>query len=281
MENTETTESQEELNLPEEEIPQVADKAFFGDVVPNVYYMPNHGIAYLLNKKMFVDTHEDSSVTTIDVLRYIKGLYPKRGIFERDELDIVREHNRIYGDGILDEFIELLESYDQYEPFSFREAFEISNAAFKAKVFGTINISSMIAELGATRIKVEGKLVNRRKYDTVGNYLGDAENNVIYETYAVNGEKLGIENSLYVVKCWCTSTDKEHWLWIEPQYKDSPLEAIASTARFSATVIPHIKSMKRQGDIFLLEMDSDVTPLTDDIRPLTSEEYFKLLVAES
>lgn len=283
MENTETTESQGELDLSPK-MPQVANKEFFGDTPPNVYYF-NHPVAtigYLIDKKIFLFTHEDSSVTTNDVLRYIKGLYPKKGVFERDELSIIKQDNANYSDeGILDELISLLEGYDDFEPFTFKEAFEIQNAAFKANVFGTINIGNMIAEMGATRIKVEGKLVNRRKYDSNGDYLGDAENNVIYETYEVNGAKLGITTSLYVVKCWCTSTDKEHWLWIEPQYKDNPLEAIASTARFSASIIPHIKAIKRQGDIFLLEMNADVTPLTDDIRPLTSEEYFTLLVAES
>ena len=69
----------------------------------------------------------------------------------------------------------------------------------------------------------------------------------IYETYEVKGEKLKLRENVYALKVWCTSTDKEHWLWIDKKYKDNPLEAVASTFHIHENLIPHIKELKRQG----------------------------------
>ena len=104
--------------------------------------------------------------------------------------------------------------------------------------------------------------------------------NNVYEIWEVNGEKLGLEESLYVIKCWCTSTNKEHWLWVNDEYKDDPLEAIASTFRIHENLIPFIKCIKRQGDVLLVELIKDVKP-EGNIIPLKKEQYFSLLVAQS
>ena len=79
---------------------------------------------------------------------------------------------------------------------------------------------------------------------------------------------------------WCTTTNKEHWLWIEDEYKDSPLEAVASTFRIHENLIPHIKELKRQGDVLLVEMQKDIEP-EGEIIPLTSKQYFDLLTCQS
>jgi hypothetical protein len=89
-----------------------------------------------------------------------------------------------------------------------------------------------------------------------------------------------MERDLYAVKCWCTTTQKENWLWIEKKYKDDPLAAIASTFRFHENVIPYIKELKRQGDVMLVEMKKEVHP-EGEIIPLTADQYFNLLTAES
>jgi hypothetical protein len=134
--------------------------------------------------------------------------------------------------------------------------------------------------LGAKRIKTDGVKVNHRQYDAEGNFTGVEEYDNIYETHEIEGKKLGLEESLYAVKCWCTSTNKEHWLWIDDQYKDDPLTAIASTFVVHKNIIPHIKALKRQGDILLTEMDEDVKP-EGEMVSLTKEQYFGLLVAQS
>ena len=131
MKNTKTMESRRELGWPTK-MPS-----------PNVYYFRNSTIIYLLEKKMFRLTFDDSSVTTNDVLRYIKGLYPDKETFERDEFSFIKKINKDFGedhgeDGILDELISILEGYDDCEPFTLEEASEIKNAEFKAKVLSII-----------------------------------------------------------------------------------------------------------------------------------------------
>tara|TARA_R100001015_G_C4627666_1_gene187327 strand:+ start:1797 stop:2654 length:858 start_codon:yes stop_codon:yes gene_type:complete len=184
---------------------------------------------------------------------------------------------------VCDDFLDkLVEIYDSVEEFTYREAFKLKNVDFQARVFGTIDVSDMITNLGHERVATDGKLVKHKKYDINGNFLCHEEYDVIYETHKVNGEKLGIQNeSLYALKCWCTSTDEEHWIWIEEQYKDEPLEAVASTFRIHENLIDNIKEIKRQGDILMVEMIDDNIKPEGNIVPLNADKYFSLLTAQS
>ena len=139
----------------------------------------------------------------------------------------------------------------------------------------------MIKELGHKRIKTDGKPVRHKQFDKQGNFTGYKEYDVVYELHEVYGEKLGINQSLYAVKCWCTTTNKEHWIWVEDKYKDNVLEAVASTFRIHPNIIPYIKELKRQGDILLVELTEDVKPEGNELVPLTAEQYFTLLTAQS
>ena len=69
-------------------------------------------------------------------------------------------------------------------------------------------------------------------------------------------------------------------MWIDSKYKDKPLEAVASTFHIHKNLIPHIKELKRQGDIMLVEMDEDINP-EGEVVPLTAEQYFGLLTSET
>jgi hypothetical protein len=212
-----------------------------------------------------------------DVIKYLKGIYGS------DDRYISRFHNKMMKakrEEVRTYMTSLLEKYKVSEPFTYKEAFEIEDDRFKAMVFSSINIEDMLNNLGKTRIKADGIPVKRKQFDREGNLTGYKEYDNIYETYAVDGTELGIREPLYVVKCWCTSTNNEHWLWIESQYKDDPLTAIASTFRIHENLIPHITELKRQGDIILVELDEDITPL-GNIIPLTKEQYFDLLTCET
>ncbi len=234
----------------------------------SAYYVPK-GIRYDLKKKSF-----DVSSNT-NVLRYLKGLYPKRHLYERHVLTEIESINETV------ELRALLEDgYDVATPFSYQEAFAIEEPNFRALVFGSINISDMIKEMGHERIKVEGIPVKRKEFSPDGRFLGYKEFDSIYEVHRVNGEKIEAKRELFALKCWCTSTNKEHWIWIEPEYKDDPLAAIASTFRIHENLIPHIKELKRQGDIMIVEMNEEVMP-EGNVVPLTKEQYFGLLTAES
>jgi hypothetical protein len=245
-------------------------------------------VHFELDKKQMV------GCTLDELVRYFKGVYSNKERFlsrflnEKRKLvegikDIDRadepDADRFYENAVyVMDFLE--ENFDNATPFSFKEAFEIKGREFQAMVFASINITEMIHSLGAKRIKTDGIEVKHRKYSESGEFLGLEDYHNVYETHEINGEKLGINGSLYVVKCWCTSTNKEHWLWIDEQYKDDPLNAIASTFVVHKNLLPHVTAIKRQGDLLLLELDSDVKPEGETVH-LTKDEYFKLLVAQS
>jgi len=227
-------------------------------------------------------------VPNSEVVRYLRGIFPQE---ERMIDRFINPIKNILNDPDLDEqdkidfecsafMDEVLELYRGSTPFSYTEAFKIDNQEFRAKVFGSINVSEMIAELGSKRIAVAGKPVKHKKFSQSGEFLGYEEYDNVYETYQVYGKKLGLSEDVYAVKCWCTSTNKEHWIWIEDKYKDSPLEAIASTFRIHENLISNIQELKRQGDILIVEMKEDISP-EGEMVPLTADQYFSLLTAQS
>lgn len=244
------------------------------------------GICYNMTTQSF-----EKNVTPIEVAKYLKGKYKSKArlrevLFKPTNADIVQEFYK-----------GMFELFDEVEPFTYKEAFSVKNETLRAQVFGSIDISEMLKEFSMKRIKVDGKRVNRKQFSPYGEFLGWHEYDSIYETYEVDGGKLGIENKLYVLKCWCTSTNKEHYLWINEQYANDPLSAVASTFFVYANIIPYISELKRQGDVMLIEFKDGFAMDTinqtqvfvwegeshyvGERRPLTKEEYFGLLTAES
>ena len=219
-------------------------------------------------------------ISLADGTKYIKGVLNNKERLINRFVNPIKETSERTG-WETDKFInDVINMYDQVEPFTYVEAFKIEDQQFRATVFGSIDVTEMIETLGAKRIATDGKHVNQKVYSESGEFLGYHEFDNIYEVHEVSGEKLGLEENLYALKCWCTTTNKEHWLWIEDQYKDSPLEAVASTFRIHENLIPHVKEIKRQGDILLVELNQEVEP-QGDIVPLTAEQYFGFLTAQS
>lgn len=167
------------------------------------------------------------------------------------------------------------------KPYSFKDAFLIEDTALRAVVFSAINVEEMMAELGTTRLSVEGiDLVNKEYIPETGKFV-DTEFTQLYELHAVDGSKLGIEAPLRAIRCWCTSTDKVHWLWAKPE-ATSPLEAIAANCMVFPTMLNKIKHIIRQGDVFLFEMKEPV--VIDDqqeLQSLDKDTYFSLLKCQS
>ncbi len=170
--------------------------------------------------------------------------------------------------------------------YTFEDIFKIQDRNLRRHCFNYIGVSTMMEALEATRIASDGIELNYFKYDLEGNKIPFRKHN-IFEVYEADVSKISElrrwgqeKQTVYAVKCWCTSTQNEHWLWIEEAYKNDPLSAIASTFRIHEDVIPHIQCLKRQGDVLVCEMKKEVIP-KGSIRPLTKQEYFNLLVAET
>jgi hypothetical protein len=242
----------------------------------------------------FTRNCDDLDATVI--LKYIKMRFRNRGVFESNFMqpinDMIQLHQistTVYDESVsckdeLDKFELVVQffdcTYDQTTPFSYTEAFELTNPEFQSIVFGQIRVPQMIKALGHSRIASAGKPVRHKQFDINGDFTGYKEYDVIFETHRVNATQLGLRDDIYAIRCWCTTTNNEHWLWIEDKYKTEPLEAIASTFRVHENLIPFIKELKRQGDILLVELTGDIEPLGNMV-PLSSEQYFSLLTAQS
>ena len=226
-------------------------------------------------KYNLINDNFNKNISKTDVLRYLRGIYDNIKRFKHAFIKQLSDNKNLKD--ICDYFID---NYKDTNPFSYEEAFKIKDREFQSIVFGSIDIVEMINSLGCKRIKVDGIPVKRKQFSEYGEFLGYKEYDNIYETYEVSGKKLGLNNNVYVIKVWCTSTNKEHWLWIEEKYKDNPLEAVASTFRIHENIIPHIKELKRQGDIMIVELNKDINP-EGNIVPLTSKQYFDLLTTET
>lgn len=229
-----------------------------------------------------VSSNDIKSIGNKNALRLLKGIYTNKARFIERYLSVYKEIELLKP--IYNYF---LDNYENTIPFTYKEAFEIKDENFKKMVFDTINITDLIQNLGATRIKTDDIEVSRKCFDKLGNTLPNKKYHAVYETYKIDCAKLISDSEFsdqypfaYAVKCWCTSTNKEHWIWIQDIYKDEPLEAIASTFRFHENVIPQIKELKRQGDIMLVELNKEVIP-KGKIIPLTAKQYFEFLTIET
>lgn len=234
-----------------------------------------------------------SGITKDEFFKYIKTRFTNIERFKQNFSSIVekklkesKEMQENHQDDIkiiLDLMKEIENEYDNIEKFTYKEAFSLENDDFKSLVFGSIRVPEMIKELGHTRIKVEGIPVKHKKFDKEGNFIGMEEYDVVYETHEVKGKGLDLNENLYAVRCWCTSTNEEHWLWIDDQYKDQPLEAIAHTFVIHENLIPYIKELKRQGDVLLVELTEEgknISPQGEKVA-LNKDQYFGLLTAQS
>ena len=229
------------------------------------------------------DAECDSFIKNVELpyfAKYLKGVFRSKDRFKESFLTPFKEALIVLElEDRLPQCDLLLEFFNNTQPFTYKEAFAISDNNFRAIVFGSINVGEMIGNLGNSRINVEGKNVTHRVYKEDGSYTMK-NYDVIYELHIIDCSTLNVPDN-YCVKCWCTSTNKEHWLWIEEKYAHKgALEAIASTIRVYENMIPHIKHIKRQGDVLLFEMNKEITPY-GNIIPLTADQYFSKLIAQS
>lgn len=108
-----------------------------------------------------------------------------------------------------------------------------------------------------------------------------------YELYKIKGDKLFPEEKsewrrsnadIYAVRCWCTTTAREYWIYVPRnvgEMKDA-IEAIAWTFQLN---IGEPVALYRQGDIIIAEAGPD----SKEVRPyhLDKATYLKLLKVQS
>ena len=246
-----------------------------------------------LNKSLPGDMIDLSTYLIEDVdryekaFRYLKTEYQSNKLrFEKRFLEPLSTYLQMYDVENWKDIIKLYsDGWDMVEPYNYEQAFKIADEGFRAKVFSVIDVPEMIRNLGSERIETNGIELNNKTYNMVTGEFENIEMTQVYELHKVNGEKLGVNDNIYAIKCWCTSTDQEHWIWTDkrPDGKDTALSAIAATCMVYKPMLGKIKHIIRQGDVFIFEMTEKVAinEDKDEVVPLDKETYFKLLKSQS
>lgn len=209
-----------------------------------------------------------------DVVRYLKGIYTNKDRFKSRFIDKMQEASQveIEGHGQLlscdDSITELTKLYEASEPYSYNEAFKIEDEEFRAMVFGSVDIAEMIEQSGYEVVASETRDMKDTK-------LGSRPET--YELLKVNGEKIGIEDDWYSVRCTCPSTGKTHYIAVEGDFDGVPFDAMASFYHIPSNIIPHIVEIKRHGDVLLVGYDEDIEPDVDSLQQLTTDQVMELV----
>ncbi len=237
-------------------------------------------------QKFIVNNRADFSLT--EALRLWKAKYPEFIDFKKD----IITHSSLEDFG---KFVE--ESWDDIEPVTVQEALAIENTEIRRTYFDCIGVVKIFKELNP---KLRDKKVikkKRIKWDDDNKEL-EYKFEDVYELYEIEGKKLfeknrwGQEpNPIYAVRCWCTTTNREYWLyvnneaatglgWWQLRNQDKPdynaVRAIAWTIRLDIT---HPQRIYRQGDIIVAKKSSK----SEETSPyhLDEKQYLKLMYSET
>ena len=187
-------------------------------------------------------------------------------------------------------FIE--EMWDSIEPVTVEEALKISNTEIRRTYFDCIGIQELFKQLEPTLRDRQVVKKKRTKWDDNNDpYVYEFKD--VYELYEIDGKKLfdkdrwGREpNPVFAVRCWCTTTDREYWLYVDSEAatgerwfstgdraKYDAIRAIAWTIRVDVAE-EQIEKLYRQGDIIVAKLTDGAVPV-NFFRHLSKEAYLE------
>lgn len=187
------------------------------------------------------------------------------------------------------------ECWKSIEKVSVKEAFVEENLDRKRVYFSCIGVVEMFKSLSPVLKDKQTITKNRAKWDD-GNKETMYTFEDTYELYEIDGKKLfgkdkwGRQaNSVYAVRCWCTTTKKEYWIYVNLEAatgerwannventKFDAIRAIAWTIRIDIT---NPERIYRQGDIVIAEWSKDSKKCSP--YHIDKQQYLKLMYAES
>lgn len=198
-----------------------------------------------------------------------------------------------------DQFVQ--ECWNKIKPVTVEEALMLENTEERRTYFDAIGIEKLFKQLDPTLLDRQVIKKKRQRWDDeFKEYTYEFED--VYELYEIDGEKLydkdrwgNKPNHVYAVRCWCTTTNREYWLyvtkeaaigqdWWHTNPKDEPdaIRAIAWTVRVDVPE-ENIEKIYRQGDIIVVKMTDAAKHTEHTFRPyhLTKEQYLEKMYSES
>jgi hypothetical protein len=221
-------------------------------------------------------------------LRLWKAKYNEFKDFEKDV--ILHESLKDFSD-----FVE--EMWDSIKPITVKDALALQNAEDRRIYFDCIGVNRLFKELNPTiRDKQTIKKKRTRWDDKNDPYTYEFED--VYELYEIPGDKLfpkdrwgRASNPVFAVRCWCTTTNREYWLyvhpeaatgkrWFNPEVREAvsydAIRAIAWTVRVD---VSEPERIYRQGDIIVAKLSKKSK--TVPAYHLDKQQYLQLMYSET
>lgn len=222
-----------------------------------------------------------------EALRLWKTKYPEFIDFEKDVITTPHPALKALG-----EFVH--EMWNSIEPVSVKEALAQPNNETRRVYFSCIGTQKLFAGLNPTLR--DRQVINKKRYgwdDNNKEIIKEFED--VYELYEIDGKKMfeknrwgGDPNPVYAVRCWCTTTNREYWLYVPTEAATGQrwvgsgyavydvIRAIAWTIQID---VANPERIYRQGDIIVAKMGSQST-VTEPYH-LDKEQYLNLMYSES
>lgn len=223
--------------------------------------------------------------TLSEALRLWRAKFPEFADFKKD----VILHPSLEDFG---KFVE--ESWDDIKPVTVEEALKLSNTEIRRTYFDCIGVTQLFKSLNPILRDRQVITKKRTGWDDDNKEVVRTFEDV-YELYEIEGIKLFEKNRwgqdpnpVYAVRCWCTTTNREYWLyvtheaatgqrwWGDKSPKYSAIRAIAWTIRIDITDPERIY---RQGDIIVAKK-SEKSKDTQSYH-LDETQYLSLMYSES
>lgn len=243
----------------------------------------NNNINYS-EQKYIVNSVPDFTLS--EALRLWKAKFPEFADFKKD----VIVHSSLEDFG---KFVE--EMWDDIKPVTVEEALQIQNTEIRRTYFDSIGVTQLFKKLNP--ILRDRQVITKKRTgwdDDNKEIIRTFED--VYELYEIEGSKLfGKDrwgrpaNPVYAVRCWCTTTNREYWLYVNQQAatgnswwspgenkKYNVIRAIAWTIRLDIT---HPERIYRQGDIIVAKK-SDNSKETAQYH-LNEAQYLDLMYSET
>ncbi len=237
-------------------------------------------------QKYIVENQDGFSLS--QALSLWKAKYPEYIDFEKDV--IIHESLKNFG-----KFVE--ECWDDITPITVQEALVLDNTELRRIYFSCIGVEKLFKELEPVLKDRQVIKKKRMKWDDANDPV-EYEFEDVYELYEIEGkklfekDKLGREpNPIYAVRCWCTTTNREYWLYVNEQAalgdtrwvpldKDKKYDAIQAIAWTIRIDVQNPERIYRQGDIIVAKIGPDSTEMSWT-KHLTKEDYLKLMYSET
>jgi hypothetical protein len=205
----------------------------------------------------------------------------------------------------LNDFEEFVSSmWPLIEVVTVQDALIQENTEDRRVYFDAIGIEKLFKSLDPMLLDKQTIKKKRTRWDDeFKEYTHEFED--VYELYRIEASKMftkdrwGNEprNHIYAVRCWCTTTNREYWLYVprwaalgeqwwsgdeHDKTRADAIRAIAWTVRLDVP-ISHVEKIYRQGDIIVAKVKDEITPDTLSALPyhLSKEDYLQLMYSET